>query len=59
MYYIKNGLGNNWKWLGFIFALFGTIAAFGIGNMVQSNTVAIQVKNTLQIEPIITGLIIA
>ena len=59
MYYIKNGLGNNWKWLGFIFAFFGTIAAFGIGNMVQSNTVAIQVKNTLQIEPIITGLIIA
>lgn len=59
MYYIKNGLGDNWKWLGFIFALFGTIAAFGIGNMVQSNTVAIQVKNTLQIEPLITGLIIA
>lgn len=40
MYYIKNGLGENWKWLAFLFALFGTIAAFGIGNAVQSNAVA-------------------
>ncbi|MBI1424651.1 MAG: amino acid carrier protein [Gammaproteobacteria bacterium] len=40
MYYIKNGLGNNWKWLAFLFALFGTLAAFGIGNSVQSNAVA-------------------
>ena len=28
MYYIKNGLGEKWKWLGLLFALFGTIAAF-------------------------------
>ncbi len=35
MYYIKNGLGNNWKWLGWIFALFGMLAGFGIGNGVQ------------------------
>ena len=35
MYYIKNGLGKNWAWLGVAFALFGMIAAFGIGNMVQ------------------------
>ena len=40
MYYIKNGMGDNWKWLAFLFALFGTIAAFGIGNGVQSNAVA-------------------
>ena len=40
MYYIKNGLGKNWKWLAFLFALFGTVAAFGIGNAVQSNAVA-------------------
>ena len=40
MYYIKNGLGDKWKWLAFLFALFGTIAAFGIGNAVQSNAVA-------------------
>jgi len=40
MYYIRNGLGKNWSWLAFLFALFGTIAAFGIGNAVQSNAVS-------------------
>lgn len=40
MYYIKNGLGNNWKWLGVLFAIFGACAGFGIGNTVQSNSVA-------------------
>jgi AGCS family alanine or glycine:cation symporter len=40
MYYIKNGLGKNWKWLGAIFAVFGALAAFGIGNMTQINTIA-------------------
>lgn len=40
MYYIRNGLGRRWSWLGWMFALFGTIAAFGIGNMVQANSVA-------------------
>jgi AGCS family alanine or glycine:cation symporter len=59
MYYIKNGLGEKWKWLGFLFALFGTIAAFGIGNMVQSNTVANQLQNTLNIDPLVTGITIA
>ena len=40
MYYIKNGLGKNWKWLGAVFAVFGALAAFGIGNMTQINTIA-------------------
>ena len=40
MYYIKNGLGKNWKWLGVLFAIFGALAAFGIGNMTQINTIA-------------------
>ncbi len=40
MYYIKNGLGAKWAWLGTLFAIFGAIAAFGIGNTVQSNSVA-------------------
>ncbi|WP_036918167.1 MULTISPECIES: amino acid carrier protein [unclassified Prochlorococcus] len=35
MYYIKNGLGNKWTWLGSLFALFGMLAGFGIGNGVQ------------------------
>jgi len=40
MYYIKNGLGRRWIWLGTLFALFGAMAGFGIGNMVQANSVA-------------------
>jgi amino acid carrier protein len=39
MYYIKNGLGENWKWLAFLFALFGAVASFGIGNMTQANAI--------------------
>ena len=40
MYYISNGLGKNWKWLATLFAIFGALAAFGIGNMTQINTIA-------------------
>jgi AGCS family alanine or glycine:cation symporter len=40
MYYIKNGLGKNWIWLGVMFAVFGSLAGFGIGNAVQANSVA-------------------
>lgn len=40
MYYIKNGLGKGWGWLGTMFAVFGSIAAFGIGSMTQINTIA-------------------
>jgi len=59
MYYIKNGLGDNWKWLGFLFALFGTVAAFGIGNMVQSNSVADALSSNFNISPTITGVVLA
>ena len=56
MYYIERGL--KWKWLAIVFALFGTLASFGIGSSVQSNTVALAVKNSLNIETWVTGLII-
>ena len=39
MYYIRNGLGRRWGWLSMIFSLFGALAAFGIGNMAQINTI--------------------
>lgn len=39
MYYIKNGLGQNWIWLAILFAIFGSVTAFGIGNAVQANEV--------------------
>ncbi len=57
MYYIEKGLG--WKWLGVLFAIFGAAAAFGIGNMVQSNSVADAVRSTFSVPPVITGLILA
>ena len=40
MYYIKNGLGQRWKPLAIMFALFGSLAGFGLANTVQSNTVS-------------------
>ena len=59
MYYIKNGLGRHWRWLGTAFALFGMLAGFGLGNMVQSNTVADQLNTAFQVPTWSTGLIIA
>ncbi|MCG8567655.1 MAG: amino acid carrier protein, partial [Desulfobacterales bacterium] len=56
MYYISKGL--NMPWLGTVFALFAAIAAFGIGNMVQSNSVADAVEATFNVPPMITGLIL-
>lgn len=40
MYAVKNGLGKRWAWLGSVFAVFGGLAGFGIGNMVQVNSMA-------------------
>jgi len=57
MYYISKGLG--WKWLGTLFAIFASIAAFGIGNMVQSNSVAEAVKTSFGIPNWITGILLA
>ena len=54
MYYISKGLG--WKWLGTLFAVFAAVAAFGIGNMVQSNSVADAVHATFHIPFYVTGL---
>jgi AGCS family alanine or glycine:cation symporter len=57
MYYLSRGLGI--KWLGWLFAFFAAIAAFGIGNMVQSNSVADAVSAHFGVPPVITGLVLA
>ncbi len=57
MYYIERGMGC--KWLAWLFALFGAIAAFGIGNMVQVNAVAGNVHNLFGIPAWVTGIILA
>ena len=46
MYYIKNGLGQKWAWLGTIFAVFGAVACFGIGNMTQCNAITMNLYST-------------
>ncbi|MGR9053020.1 MAG: alanine/glycine:cation symporter family protein [Gammaproteobacteria bacterium] len=55
MYYIKNGLGPRWRWLAALFALFGTFASFGIGNMVQANSVADAVSTMFNVPDWATG----
>ena len=47
MYYIRNGLGKSWGWLASVFAVFGALAAFGIGNMTQINTIASTVNTAI------------
>ena len=59
MYYIKNGLGPRWAWLGTLFAIFAMVAAFGIGNTVQANSVADVVESNLAVPVWLTGLILA
>lgn len=54
MYYLEHGLKQ--KWLGILFALFGAIAAFGIGNLVQANSVAGVVRSVFHIPNWGTGL---
>ena len=47
MYYIRNGLGKGWNWLAIVFSLLGALAAFGIGNMTQVNTIAGSINNCI------------
>lgn len=58
MYAIKNGLGKRWAWLGAAFALFGGLAAFGIGNMVQANTIAAALGNSFGISPAVVATVL-
>ncbi|WP_416192121.1 alanine/glycine:cation symporter family protein [Neisseria sp. CCUG12390] len=58
MYYIEKGLGSNWKWMAYAFALFGTFASFGIGSSVQSNSVAQAVQTSFNITPSVTGAVL-
>jgi len=47
MYYIKNGLGKSWGWLAILFCIFGGLAAFGIGNATQVNSIAEAISNAI------------
>ena len=57
MYAIKNGLGKKWLWLGGAFAIFGGLAGFGIGNMVQVNSMAHAMETTFGVPMWVTGVV--
>ncbi|ERI07459.1 amino acid carrier protein [Aneurinibacillus aneurinilyticus ATCC 12856] len=57
MYYLERGLGK--KWLAVLFAIFGATASFGIGNMVQSNSVAEAMKINFSVPPFASGIMMA
>ncbi len=58
MYYIKNGLGKKWGWMAAVFALFAGIAGFGIGNMVQANSIANALNTSFAIPEWLTGVVL-
>lgn len=58
MYAIRNGLGRRWAWLGTTFAIFGGVAGFGIGNMVQANSIAAALETSFDIAPSTTGVVL-
>ncbi|MCQ4773048.1 sodium:alanine symporter family protein [Lacrimispora saccharolytica] len=47
MYYIKNGLGEKWIWLAYLFAAFGVLTVFGTGNATQVNTITTAINSAL------------
>lgn len=58
MYYIRKGMGQQWAWMGAAFAFVGMFAALGIGNAVQSNSVADVLSSELGIADWITGAVL-
>jgi len=58
MYYIRNGLHKRWHWLAWAFAIFGTLAGFGIANTVQSNSVSQVLQDSFAVPPLATGLVL-
>lgn len=59
MYYIKNGLGPKFKWLALVFAFFGMVAGFGIGNGVQVNSIADALSSEFAVPTWLTGIFVA
>ena len=63
MYYLRNGVGDFapelGKWLGIAFAVFGAVAAFGIGNAVQVNSMAAALGNSFGVPTWLTGVVVA
>ena len=57
MYVLERGLKQ--KWLAVIFAALTAVAAFGIGNMVQANSISTMLQETFSVSPWISGILMA
>ncbi len=57
MYALERGLG--WRWAAVLFCVFTALAAFGIGNMVQSNAISMLVNETYGVPHYVSGLAVA
>lgn len=57
MYYIERGIGS--KTLAKLFALFGALASFGIGNMTQSNSISAALNSSFGLDVKIVGIVLA
>ena len=53
MYALERGM--NQKWLGILFAIFTGFAGFGLGNMVQGNSISESCLNTFGIPKVVTA----
>ena len=47
MYYIKNGLGKNWRWMATLYAILGALTVMGTGNATQVNTITTSINSAL------------
>lgn len=56
---IERLIGPKWKWLAILFAFFGAICAFGIGNAVQTNSMALVLNEYYGIPFMATGTTLA
>ena len=54
MYALEKGLGM--KWLGVLFCIFTALAAFGIGNTVQANSISLLLNESYNISPHLSGI---
>jgi AGCS family alanine or glycine:cation symporter len=57
MYALEKGL--KMKWLAILFCIFTAVAAFGIGNTVQANSIALLLNETYSVSPMVTGLFVS
>tara|TARA_R110000803_G_scaffold95013_1_gene162766 strand:+ start:376 stop:1863 length:1488 start_codon:yes stop_codon:yes gene_type:complete len=59
MYYIKNGMGKKWLWLGGLFATLGILASWGTGASIQANSIADALQSSYGISPLISATVLA